>query len=186
MPVTCRENLDENSLHVRRKEYITPSHFTGKPTGYPLSHWTSSHTCITGRASLALRSTPEAAKPVPPCQSTKDHQIHFNTLLLYQCSSSRDKSKNSTTASPALGRDLTFKNKDLVRRKYFWVDSEYSGWGLQRWMGLTGWIFSEFYLCCSVRIYISLFRNSWTHFKSDRITEPFSTQHSREVCTYPL
>lgn len=35
----------------------------------------SPHTIITGRASLARRSTPEAAKPVPPCQNTEHDQL---------------------------------------------------------------------------------------------------------------
>lgn len=42
---------------------------------------TLSHTCITGRASLARRSTPEAAKPVPPCQDTwQTISIMLNSL----------------------------------------------------------------------------------------------------------
>lgn len=31
------------------------------------------YACITGLASLALRSTPEPAKPVPPCPRAKRH-----------------------------------------------------------------------------------------------------------------
>lgn len=34
------------------------------------------YACITGLASLALRSTPEPAKPVPPCRRAKTDIIH--------------------------------------------------------------------------------------------------------------
>lgn len=76
-----RFNREKNSHIVKAKkihsqiirkntwQYSSPKDFYGIHGSTVLPH-----TCITGRASLARRSTPEAEKPVPPCQNTT-HQV---------------------------------------------------------------------------------------------------------------
>lgn len=89
------------------------------------------HTCITGRASLALRATPDPAKPVPPWRKQKNrtvlrteqrevtgtvlilmtlrHTVHLNTLpntpTLTRCSGMISL---SDSLSPVIGSIMSF------------------------------------------------------------------------------